>query len=46
MPDAAADYMLVVRATDGEGDVQDRDEDTGPFSGVAGLHEIGVRVTA
>src|SRR5438132_3824542 len=46
MPDAAGDYMLVARATDGEGDVQEWEEDRGPFSGVAGLHEIGVRVTA
>ncbi len=43
---AAGDYMLVARATDGEGDVQEWEEDRGPFSGVAGLHEIGVRVTA
>src|SRR5438876_5684496 len=46
MPDAAGDYMLVARATDGEGDVQEWEEDRGPFSGTAGLHEIGVRVTA
>src|SRR5881398_918345 len=46
MPDAAGDYMLVVRATDGEGDVQEWEEDRGPFSGVAGLHQIGVQVTA
>jgi len=46
MPDAAGDYTLVVRATDGEGDMQEWDEGRGPFSGVAGLHEIGVRVTA
>src|SRR5213595_1155283 len=46
MPDAASDYMLVVRATDGEGDVQEWEEDRGPFSGAAGLHEIGVNVTA
>src|SRR6266487_3145121 len=46
MPDAAGDYMLVVRATDGEGDVQEWEEDRGPFSGIAGLHEIGVSVTA
>jgi hypothetical protein len=38
--------MLVVRAADGEGDLQEWDEDRGAFSGVAGLHEIGVRVTA
>jgi DMSO/TMAO reductase YedYZ molybdopterin-dependent catalytic subunit len=43
---AAGDYALVVRATDGEGDVQEWEEDRGPFSGVAGLHEISVRVTA
>jgi DMSO/TMAO reductase YedYZ molybdopterin-dependent catalytic subunit len=46
MPDAAGDYMLVVRATDGEGDVQEWEEGRGPFSGAAGLHEIGVNVTA
>src|SRR5213083_1937218 len=46
MPDAAGDYMLVARATDGEGDVQEWEEDRGPFSGAAGLHEIGVNVTA
>jgi DMSO/TMAO reductase YedYZ molybdopterin-dependent catalytic subunit len=46
LPDAAGDYMLVVRATDGEGDVQEWEEDRGPFSGIAGLHEIGVSVTA
>ena len=46
MPAAAGDYSLVVRATDGEGDVQEWDEDRGPFSGVAGLHNISVRVTA
>ena len=45
-PDAPVDYALVVRATDGEGDVQEWEEDRGPFSGVAGLHEISVRVTA
>jgi DMSO/TMAO reductase YedYZ molybdopterin-dependent catalytic subunit len=46
MPDQAGDYMLVVRATDDEGDVQEWDEGRGAFSGVAGLHEISVRVTA
>jgi DMSO/TMAO reductase YedYZ molybdopterin-dependent catalytic subunit len=45
-PAAAADYALVVRATDGEGDVQEWEEDRGPFSGVSGLHRINVRVTA
>src|SRR6266699_5925267 len=37
MPPAAGDYMLVVRASDGEGDVQEWEEDRGPFSGTAGL---------
>jgi DMSO/TMAO reductase YedYZ molybdopterin-dependent catalytic subunit len=45
-PAAPGDYTLVVRATDGEGHVQKWDEGRGPFSGVAGLHEISVRVTA
>jgi DMSO/TMAO reductase YedYZ molybdopterin-dependent catalytic subunit len=45
-PDAAGDYMLVVRATDGEGKVQEWEEDRPPFSGVAGLHVIAVRVGA
>ena len=45
-PAAASDYALVVRATDGEGDVQEWEEDRGPFSGVSGLHRINVRVTA
>jgi DMSO/TMAO reductase YedYZ molybdopterin-dependent catalytic subunit len=45
-PVAAGDYALVVRATDGEDDVQEWEEDRGPFSGVSGLHRINVRVTA
>ena len=45
-PVASGDYALVVRATDGDGDVQEFEEDRGPFSGVAGLHSIGARVTA
>jgi DMSO/TMAO reductase YedYZ molybdopterin-dependent catalytic subunit len=45
-PTAPGDYTLVVRATDGEGHVQEWDEGRGPFSGTAGLHTIGVRVTA
>jgi DMSO/TMAO reductase YedYZ molybdopterin-dependent catalytic subunit len=44
-PAATGDYALVVRATDGEGDVQELEEDRGPFSGVSGLHQINVRVT-
>jgi len=45
-PAAVGDYALVVRATDGEGDVQEWEEERGPFSGVSGLHKINVRVTA
>jgi DMSO/TMAO reductase YedYZ molybdopterin-dependent catalytic subunit len=45
-PAAAGDYALIVRAADGDGDVQEWEEDRGPFSGVSGLHKINVRVTA
>jgi DMSO/TMAO reductase YedYZ molybdopterin-dependent catalytic subunit len=45
-PPAPGDYALLVRATDGDGDVQEWEEDRGPFSGVSGLHRINVRVTA
>src|SRR5437868_6646635 len=45
-PSAAGDYPLLVRATDGEGIVQEWEEDRGPFSGVSGLHRINVRVMA
>ena len=45
-PAAAGDYMIVVRATDGEGHVQEWKSDRGPFSGVAGLHYITVQITA
>ena len=45
-PAAPGDYAFVVRATDGDGDVQEWQEDRGPFSGVTGLHRINVRVTA
>jgi DMSO/TMAO reductase YedYZ molybdopterin-dependent catalytic subunit len=44
-PDAANDYTLVVRATDGEGEVQEVEEDRGWFSGVTGFHKIVVHVT-
>jgi DMSO/TMAO reductase YedYZ molybdopterin-dependent catalytic subunit len=44
-PDAADDYTLVVRATDGEGEVQEVEEDRGWFSGVTGFHKIVVHVT-
>src|SRR5262245_52262299 len=45
-PITAGDYAFVVRATDGEGDIQEWEEDRGPFSGVSGLHRINVRITA
>jgi DMSO/TMAO reductase YedYZ molybdopterin-dependent catalytic subunit len=45
-PDAADDYVVVVRATDGEGDVQEWEEDRGWFSGVTGFHKIVVHATA
>jgi DMSO/TMAO reductase YedYZ molybdopterin-dependent catalytic subunit len=45
-PDDADDYTIVVRATDGEGDVQEWEEDRSLFSGVTGFHKIVVHVTA
>src|SRR6266511_816801 len=45
-PDAEGDYILVVRATDGEGDVQEFEEDRGWFSGVTGFHKIVVHIAA
>jgi DMSO/TMAO reductase YedYZ molybdopterin-dependent catalytic subunit len=45
-PATPGDYMVVVRATDGEGHVQEWKSDRGPFSGVAGLHYINVQITA
>jgi len=45
-PDGPDDYTLVVRATDGEGAVQEWEEDRSPYSGVTGFHKIAVHVTA
>ena len=45
-PDSADDYTLVVRATDGEGAVQEWEEDRSPFSGVTGFHKIIVHIAA
>ena len=45
-PDGPDDYTLVVRATDGEGEVQEFEEDRGWFSGVTGFHKITVHVSA
>jgi DMSO/TMAO reductase YedYZ molybdopterin-dependent catalytic subunit len=44
-PDDEDDYTLVVRATDGEGDVQEWEQDRSPFSGTSGFHKIVVHVT-
>jgi DMSO/TMAO reductase YedYZ molybdopterin-dependent catalytic subunit len=44
-PDGADDYTLVVRATDGEGEVQEWDEDRPFKSGTTGFHKIVVHVT-
>jgi DMSO/TMAO reductase YedYZ molybdopterin-dependent catalytic subunit len=46
MPDKPGDYTLVVRATDGEGAVQEWEEDRSPFSGATGFHKIAVHVSA
>jgi DMSO/TMAO reductase YedYZ molybdopterin-dependent catalytic subunit len=46
MPDAPGDYVLVVRATDGKGAVQQWEQDRGWFSGVTGFHKIVVHVAA
>src|SRR6266566_1853235 len=39
-PDVPGDYALVVRVTDGKGDVQESEPDRGWFSGVTGFHKI------
>ena len=46
MPDEPGNYTIVVRATDGEGAVQEWEPDRSPFSGVTGFHKIVVHVTA
>ena len=46
MPDEPGDYTIVVRGTDGEGDVQEWETDRSPFSGATGFHKIVVHVTA
>jgi DMSO/TMAO reductase YedYZ molybdopterin-dependent catalytic subunit len=45
-PESAGDYMLVVRATDGEGTLQAYDEKRPFKSGVTGLHKIAVYIRA
>jgi len=46
MPDDPGDYTIVVRATDGEDDVQESEPDRGWFSGVTGFHKIIVHIAA
>ena len=46
MPEQPGDYTIVVRATDGEGDVQEWEADRSPYSGVTGFHKIVVHVMA
>ncbi len=45
-PENADDYSLVVRATDGEGDVQEFEPDREFTSGITGFHKIIVHVLA
>jgi DMSO/TMAO reductase YedYZ molybdopterin-dependent catalytic subunit len=45
-PTEPGDYVIVVRATDGEGAVQEWEPDRGPFSGATGFHKIVVHITA
>jgi DMSO/TMAO reductase YedYZ molybdopterin-dependent catalytic subunit len=45
-PDEPGDYTLVVRAIDGEGDVQAWEEDRPFKSGVTGFHKIMVYISA
>jgi DMSO/TMAO reductase YedYZ molybdopterin-dependent catalytic subunit len=46
IPEQPGDYRLAVRATDGEGDVQEWEPDRSPFSGPTGFHKIVVHVTS
>jgi hypothetical protein len=45
-PDAPGDYLLVVRAADGKGGVQEWEPNRSPFSGATGFHKIVVHITA
>jgi DMSO/TMAO reductase YedYZ molybdopterin-dependent catalytic subunit len=45
-PNAAQDFKIVVRATDGEGKAQEWEEDRPFKSGVTGFHKISVHITA
>src|SRR5437868_1849083 len=43
-PDESGDYTLVVRATDGEGEVQELEEDRAFTSGITGFHKVLLHV--
>src|SRR5437773_9603354 len=43
-PDGADDHILVVRATDGEGKVQEFEEDRAFTSGITGFHKVVVHI--
>jgi Sulfite oxidase and related enzymes len=43
-PDANGDYTVVVRATDGEGEVQELEEEREFTSGITGFHNITVHI--
>ena len=45
-PEKPGDYLLVVRATDGEGELQEYDEDRPFKSGATGFHKIAVHLFA
>ena len=45
-PTEPGDYVIVVRATDGEGAVQEWEPGRSPFSGATGFHKIVVHITA
>jgi DMSO/TMAO reductase YedYZ molybdopterin-dependent catalytic subunit len=43
-PDESGDYTLIVRATDGEGEVQEFEEDRPFTSGITGFHKVLVHI--
>jgi DMSO/TMAO reductase YedYZ molybdopterin-dependent catalytic subunit len=45
-PDETGDYKLVVRATDGEGEVQELEEDREFTSGITGFHKVLIHIFA
>ena len=45
-PAGVNNYSLVVRATDGNGKLQEWEEKRSPYSGATGFHKIAVYVTA